>query len=94
VLWEYAHRWLAGLPDLPRAACRDHDPELWFPRNGDGSKAIAICATCPEKAPCLKWAIEHHARHGIWGGHQFRGSWYGQPLWTGRQRGRRHGATA
>jgi WhiB family redox-sensing transcriptional regulator len=53
-----------------RAACIGHDPDLW----ADGlssrrrAQAIAICNGCPVKAECLEFALEQHAKTGIWGG--------------------------
>lgn len=54
------------------AACRDHDPELFFPV-GDGpvakrqtSRAKAVCAHCPVVADCLLAATR--SDHGVWGG--------------------------
>lgn len=60
-------------PELPGARCarRDHDPELWFPANGDraaAKRAKAICWSCPVRAACLEWALGANERTGIWGG--------------------------
>ncbi len=58
----------------PRPACADRDPELWFPVGHSGPAvqqaeyAKAICARCPLQVPCLEWALDHNATHGIWGG--------------------------
>jgi WhiB family redox-sensing transcriptional regulator len=60
-------RWT--LPDLPGAACAGSDPEAWFPEVGEpGSTARAICRSCPERDPCLAFALTHRIRFGIWGG--------------------------
>lgn len=66
------------MPNLPLAACRDEDPDLWFnvptkphERNvlsEDAKRAIEICNTCPERQPCLAWAVSRDEMHGIWGG--------------------------
>lgn len=51
-----------------RAACRDHDPEMWHvnPRRLDAvDRAKAICAPCPIKAQCLSLG---DGLDGIWGG--------------------------
>ena len=54
------------------AACRDADPELFFPpeRGGEAQagKAKAICAGCPVRTPCLEYAVRHGERFGVWGG--------------------------
>jgi WhiB family transcriptional regulator, redox-sensing transcriptional regulator len=56
------------------AACRGADPELFFPEgtsgpaSRDSARAKLICGTCPVRASCLDWALEHAAAFGIWGG--------------------------
>ena len=57
-----------------RAACRDADPELFFP-DGDSRSARAhvktaklICRGCPVSATCLSWALASGQEAGIWGG--------------------------
>ncbi|MBI1757996.1 MAG: WhiB family transcriptional regulator [Actinobacteria bacterium] len=57
-----------------RAACRNEDPELFFPI-GDTGPAVrqivdakAVCDRCPVEAYCLTWALTNGIRHGIWGG--------------------------
>jgi WhiB family redox-sensing transcriptional regulator len=56
------------------AACRDADPELFFP-DGDirsararVQKAKLICRGCPVRATCLRWALASGQEAGIWGG--------------------------
>jgi WhiB family redox-sensing transcriptional regulator len=56
--------------DATLAACRDHDPSLWFAtskKNSRNAEAIAICETCPIVADCLAYSLEW-ASDGIWGG--------------------------
>jgi WhiB family transcriptional regulator, redox-sensing transcriptional regulator len=59
---------------LDQAACRDHDPELFFPVSEVGpsdeqtDRAKAVCRTCPVVLDCLKWAIESAIPDGVWGG--------------------------
>jgi WhiB family transcriptional regulator, redox-sensing transcriptional regulator len=56
------------------AACRLHDPELFFPVSHAGASlaqaraAKAICAVCPVRTQCLEFAQRTRQRHGIWGG--------------------------
>ena len=54
------------------AACTQTDPEAFFPESGreyeDAITAKEICAECPVRRACLRWAIEHHEVYGIWGG--------------------------
>ncbi|GAA3843571.1 WhiB family transcriptional regulator [Sphaerisporangium flaviroseum] len=57
-----------------RAACRDVDPELFFPIGNTGpalmqiEEAKQVCHSCPVSEPCLKWAIESGQDAGVWGG--------------------------
>ena len=55
------------------AACRDIDPELFFPLGTSGACLIQIeaakqiCRTCPVREPCLRWALDS-GDAGVWGG--------------------------
>jgi WhiB family transcriptional regulator, redox-sensing transcriptional regulator len=62
------------------AACRDFDPELFFPINeqlpGEGvpapcadqiREAKAVCANCPVRRECLDYALVTPRTLGIWG---------------------------
>ena len=57
-----------------RAACRDEDPELFFPLSDKGpaarqaDEAKAVCARCPVRERCLGYALDHGLDHGIFGG--------------------------
>lgn len=56
------------------AACRDLDPELFFPvgLTGPGweqlQAAREVCARCPVVRSCLDWALEAGVSDGVWGG--------------------------
>ncbi|WP_017604681.1 WhiB family transcriptional regulator [Nocardiopsis alkaliphila] len=56
------------------AACRDEDPELFFPIGDFGpaliqiEEAKAVCRRCPVSSACLKWALESGQDGGVWGG--------------------------
>lgn len=51
------------------AACQGHDPERFFPPQGqDDPVAKAVCRTCPVQLSCLAFALAHGERFGIWGG--------------------------
>lgn len=56
------------------AACRDTDPDLFFPVGTTGpavdqiSAAKQVCATCPAKEPCLEFALITNQDSGVWGG--------------------------
>ncbi|KAA9161342.1 WhiB family transcriptional regulator [Amycolatopsis acidicola] len=57
-----------------RAACRDEDPELFFPVSemGPGARQVAqakaVCARCPVRAECLSSALDAGLDYGIFGG--------------------------
>ncbi|AEN08330.1 MULTISPECIES: WhiB family transcriptional regulator [unclassified Streptomyces] len=56
------------------AACRDEDPDLFFPIGTTGpalvqaEEAKAVCRTCPVREQCLEWALENGQDSGVWGG--------------------------
>ena len=56
------------------AACRDEDPELFFPIGSTGpalaqiAEAKQVCKRCPALEPCLAWALESGQDAGVWGG--------------------------
>lgn len=55
-------------------ACRDSDPELFFPITTTGpavgqvARAKAVCAHCPVRVPCLEFALGSGQAFGVWGG--------------------------
>ncbi|GAA2215884.1 WhiB family transcriptional regulator [Nonomuraea monospora] len=57
-----------------RAACRDVDPELFFPIGNTGpalmqiEEAKQVCRSCSAVESCLKWALESGQDAGVWGG--------------------------
>lgn len=57
-----------------RAACRDEDPELFFPIGTAGpallqtEQAKAVCRRCDAIDACLIWALKNRIEHGVWGG--------------------------
>jgi WhiB family transcriptional regulator, redox-sensing transcriptional regulator len=57
-----------------RAACRDEDPELFFPEGTVGpallqvEQAKAVCRLCSVVDDCLQWALETGQDAGVWGG--------------------------
>ena len=57
-----------------QAACRDADPELFFPDADTRSArervkaARLICRCCPVRVTCLSWALASGQEAGIWGG--------------------------
>jgi WhiB family transcriptional regulator, redox-sensing transcriptional regulator len=56
-----------------QAACRDADPELFFPDDSRSARAQVkaaklICRGCPVSATCLSLALATGQEAGIWGG--------------------------
>ena len=56
------------------AACRDTDPDLFFPVGTTGAAveeieaAKALCWSCPVRAQCLEFALVANQEAGVWGG--------------------------
>src|SRR5258707_9367003 len=56
------------------AACRDVDPELFFPIGNTGpallqiDEAKQVCARCKVSEACLQWALDSGQDSGVWGG--------------------------
>lgn len=57
------------------AACREEDPELFFPIGNTGlalleiEEAKSVCRRrCPVIEQCLQWALESGQEYGVWGG--------------------------
>jgi WhiB family transcriptional regulator, redox-sensing transcriptional regulator len=54
-------------------ACRDADPELFFPISMTGAalrqieEAKRICRGCPVRVQCLAWALDNQVTDGVWG---------------------------
>jgi WhiB family redox-sensing transcriptional regulator len=60
---ELGERWTA------EARCRTLDPDIFFPSDGLGvQRAVAICAECPVREPCLEYALRNGIQHGVFGG--------------------------
>ncbi|TWS25572.1 WhiB family transcriptional regulator [Tsukamurella conjunctivitidis] len=67
-----------------KGACRDHDPEIWYPTDADRptgrnraqratqaariTEAKRICHNCPILLTCRAHALNTHEDWGIWGG--------------------------
>jgi WhiB family transcriptional regulator, redox-sensing transcriptional regulator len=55
------------------AACREEDPELFFPVGTSGpalrqaDEAKAVCHRCPVASDCLAWALATGQDAGVWG---------------------------
>ncbi len=51
------------------AACRDRDPDVFFPATPeDEREAIRVCLGCAVRQDCLEFALHTRVRFGIWGG--------------------------
>ena len=56
------------------AACREVDPELFFPIGNSGpallqiEEAKQVCRRCSVMDACLRWAIDSGQDAGVWGG--------------------------
>ena len=70
-------RGVIGLEWQGRAACRDVDPELFFPASQDYTapanvraliEAGAVCGRCPVRRECLTYAVDSGQTYGIWAG--------------------------
>jgi WhiB family redox-sensing transcriptional regulator len=56
------------------AACRDTDPDLFFPVGTTGPaldqirSAKAVCGDCDARQACLEYALATNQDSGVWGG--------------------------
>lgn len=56
------------------SACRDTDPDLFFPVGTTGpaveqiENAKAVCCSCEAQTECLEYALATNQDSGIWGG--------------------------
>ena len=56
------------------AACQHADPDLFFPISAAGpgqaqlAGAKAVCARCPVRHDCLRYALTADPVQGVWGG--------------------------
>lgn len=57
-----------------RSACRDEDPDLFFPVGTAGpallqtEQAKAVCRRCDVIDECFQWAVDGGVDDGVWGG--------------------------
>jgi WhiB family transcriptional regulator, redox-sensing transcriptional regulator len=68
-----------SLPETPTgdwrasAACREGDPDLFFPVGSTGpalrqiEAAKAVCRSCPSLDPCPEFALRTGQDAGVWG---------------------------
>jgi WhiB family transcriptional regulator, redox-sensing transcriptional regulator len=51
------------------ALCAQVDGDLFFPEKGGSTRqAKQVCRSCEVRNPCLRFALEHDERFGIYGG--------------------------
>ena len=74
------------------AACRDTNPDLFFPVGTTGpaieqiAQAKAVCSECPSRAPCLEFALMTNQDSGVWGGTSEEERRKIRKAWLARQR--------
>ena len=72
LIWNRTHAW-DDADWRSNAACRDTEPELFFPVGTTGmatdqiESAKRVCTNCDAQKHCLEFALDHRAQ-GIWGG--------------------------
>ena len=75
-----------------RSACRDTDPELFFPVGTTGpaldqiAAAKAVCRACEAQAACLEFALATNQESGVWGGTSEEERRKLRKAWLARQR--------
>ena len=74
ITMEVPRSWDASIEWRRDAACRDIDPNLFFPIGVTGpaveqiEAAKSICAGCAVRTECLDFAITTNQEFGVWGG--------------------------
>ncbi len=73
LMWSRCIDWDAG-DWRESAACRDTDPDLFFPVGTTGpavdqiESAKAVCRRCEAQPQCLEFALATNQESGVWGG--------------------------
>jgi WhiB family transcriptional regulator, redox-sensing transcriptional regulator len=74
------------------AACRDTDPDLFFPVGTTGpaieqiDNAKTVCQACDVQSTCLEYALVTNQDSGIWGGTSEEERRALRRQWVARQR--------
>lgn len=74
ITMESPRSWDASIHWRRDAACKDIDPNLFFPVGVTGAAvdqidtAKSICSGCPVRMDCLDFAITTNQEFGVWGG--------------------------
>jgi len=53
---------------VPRARCREADPDRLFVRGAAQKEAAVICRRCPVVMQCAAEALDNRVEFGVWGG--------------------------
>ena len=75
-----------------RAACRDTDPDLFFPIGTTGQAidqieaAKSVCNDCESIEACLEFALATNQESGVWGGTSEEERRKLRKAWLARQR--------
>lgn len=75
-----------------QAACKDTDPDLFFPVGATGgaleqiSEAKLVCQACEAQEPCLEFALATNQESGVWGGTSEEERRKLRKAWLARQR--------
>jgi WhiB family redox-sensing transcriptional regulator len=91
LMWSRPYDWDTG-DWRERAACRDTDPDLFFPIGTTGpaieqiDAAKAVCRQCEVQAPCLEFALATNQEAGVWGGASEEERRKLRKAWLARQR--------
>ncbi len=71
--WSHSYGW--DIEDWrDRSACRDTDPDLFFPVGTTGpaieqiEAAKRVCRACEVQSACLEFALATNQEAGVWGG--------------------------
>ena len=77
------------------AACRDTDPDLFFPVGTTGpaieqiEAAKSVCRMCDSQRECLEFALSTNQESGVWGGTSEEERRKLRKAWLARQRASR-----
>ena len=89
--WTRSHDW--DVDDWRvHAACRDTEPDLFFPVGTTGpaveqiDSAKAVCRQCPVQVACLEFALATNQEAGVWGGTSEEERRKLRKAWLARQR--------
>lgn len=57
---------------MDQAACRGMNQDLFLPEKADAqwsyARARKVCAVCPVRVECLRFALDMREQFGMWGG--------------------------